>query len=602
MIGSSSLAAAEQARIAGDLVRAEAILRAHVQRKPGDAQAYSQLGVILLQAGKVDHAELMLRRAMTLAPNDPGPGGMLAASLLARGLLAEALSLLDRVPANHPQSETALFNRAVALDGLNRLTEARDQYRALIDRFGSDPRYVLGLNDVRFRLGEVAEACEGLRECLRSAPGDRAALSLLCMMSLYDDASPAERTLGYHMAAARAIGDSDLQGAKPRAPRELRWFDPDPSRRLRVGFFSPDLRDHAVARFLEPLLLHLDRERLDLYCYSCFGSGDSVSRSMRQRVGDDHWRDLWRRESNTAAATVEADRLDVLVELAGLSAHSRIDVLSRRLAPLQLSAIGYPHATCFAAIDGWIVDSVTNPPDAPPPVRPPSTLASVQDLWRLDLCCLCYQPPPSVPELKPREPGGPIRFGSFNNICKWSPACIGLWADVLRAVPDSVMVLKAAAFAYPEVRERTLSRFADRGIPAHRIELMIHAPTGSEHLVSYSRIDIALDTFPYQGVTTTCEALLMGVPVVTLAGDSHVSRIGASLLHAAGVSECVAADAAGYTAIAASLAADRARLRELHGSLRSRLLSSSLCDGPAYARRWEKMISDRWRTLCEAHA
>ncbi|MBS0196967.1 MAG: tetratricopeptide repeat protein [Planctomycetes bacterium] len=600
MTGSSSLAAAEQARVAGDLVRAEAILRAHVRRKPGDAQAYSQLGVILLQAGKVDQAELMLRRAISLAPADPGYGGVLAASLLARGRLAEALTLLDRVPAGHPHAETALFNRAVALDGLNRLTEARDQYRALIDRFGNDSRYVLGLNDVRFRLGEVAEACEGLRACLRSAPGDRAVLSLLCMMSLYDDVSPAERTLGYHMAAARATADFDLQGVKPRSPHELKWFDPDPSRRLRVGFISPDLRDHAVARFLEPLLSHLDRARVELFCYSCFGSGDRVSRSMRQQVGEDHWRDLWRLDSHTAAAAVEADQLDVLVELGGLSALSRIDVLSRRLAPLQVSAIGYPHATCFASIDGWIVDSVTNPSDVPSPIRPTSTLASAQELWRLDPCCLCYQPPMNAPDLAPRVPGGPIRFGSFNNICKWSPMCVGLWADVLRSVPDSVMVLKAAAFAYPEVRERTLVRFAGRGIPAHRVELLDHAPTGSDHLLCYSRIDIALDTFPYQGVTTTCEALLMGVPVVTLAGDSHVSRIGASLLHAAGLGEYVAANAAEYAAIAVSLATDATRLRELHSSLRSRLLSSRLCDAPGYSRRWERLIRDRWRTLCAA--
>jgi predicted O-linked N-acetylglucosamine transferase (SPINDLY family) len=259
-----------------------------------------------------------------------------------------------------------------------------------------------------------------------------------------------------------------------------------------------------------------------------------------------------------------------------------------------VSAIGYPNTTGVPAVDWRVVDSITDPPG--------SEHLCTERLLRLDPCFLCYSPPQEAPEPALPEADAPITFGSFNNAAKIGPTSIELWARVLKAVPGSRLLLKSQTLSDAAGRARIEKRFAQAGIEASRLELVAYSKTRQEHLELYKRVHVALDTTPYNGTTTTCEALWMGVPVLTTLGDRHAARVSASLLHAAGHPELVAKDADAFVQLAASLAQDRARLATLRTNLRGELRASPLCDAPAYAARFHAAIRDCWKQWCKTQA
>ena len=252
--------------------------------------------------------------------------------------------------------------------------------------------------------------------------------------------------------------------------------------------------------------------------------------------------------------------------------------------------IGYPNTTGLPAVGWRVVDSVTDPPDAEWPCteRP----------LRIDPCFLCYTPPEDAPEPAMPAADAPITFGSFNNVAKISAGTLRAWSEILEALPGSRLVLKSASLDFHDTADRVLEAFEEFGIAAGRIELRGWAAQREAHLKMYEDIDIALDTFPYNGTTTTCEALWMGVPVVTLAGDVHMSRVGASLLAAAGLNNLIAHDADGFVKIAVEIARDYARRRELRSGLRQQLARSRLLDHPGFTRGLEAQYRHAWRCCC----
>lgn len=567
----------------GDPAGAEAVLRSGLRRRPGDAEVHGMLGLALAQLGRLEQAEYMLRRAGHLDPNDPRYAGMLGGLLVALGRNSEALVLLERVPTEHPQSTDARFNSGLALARLGRARDSQRVFIELIERVGSHPGACCGLADVLYRLGEVREARSWLRRALRDAPGDGQALSLLAMMSLTDDEASETQIDAAHAAAANAARNSADPGEKPRQP----MAPSAPDKRLVIGFLSPDLRDHPVASFFEPLLEGLDRSLVEPVCYMCHAEADATTRRLQTLVGADHWRDVSGVRDRALRELMLRDGLDVVVDLAGYTTHTRVDALARRVARLQVSAIGYPHQ--IEGLDGWVVDEHTNPIVAGE--RP--------GLIRLDRCFLCYRRTQDAPQPVPRGPG-PIRWGSFNNITKWSPTCLDLWARVLREIPDSQLVLKSGAFVHTGVRERIEGAMESRNVARDRLVVLDRQSDRLEHLASYNSVDISLDTFPYHGTTTTCESLFMGVPVVTLAGSTHVSRVGVSLLNAVGLDSLAARTADEFVHAAVSLAGDETRLANLRHSLRDTLQSSPLGDNGGYAAAWERAIRRAWWTRASA--
>jgi predicted O-linked N-acetylglucosamine transferase (SPINDLY family) len=304
------------------------------------------------------------------------------------------------------------------------------------------------------------------------------------------------------------------------------------------------------------------------------------------------WRSTVAADDERVAAMIAQDGIDILIDLAGHTAGNRLGVFCRKPAPVQGTYCGYPNTTGIEAVDFRLTDAVADPPG--------EDAFYTERLVRLDRCFLCYRPPETVPVAgpSPAGPSGAVTLGSFNALPKINDRVIRLWARVLEAIPGSRLLLKNKALTDRELGPRMLRRFAEAGIGAERIEVMGYSPSTGEHLSLYQRVDIALDTFPYNGTTTTCEALWMGVPVVTLAGDHHAGRVGTSLLGAVGLPELAAATEDGYVETVRGLSADRSRLAALRAGMRERVSRSALCDVQGLVRGVEETYRDVWRAAC----
>jgi predicted O-linked N-acetylglucosamine transferase (SPINDLY family) len=393
---------------------------------------------------------------------------------------------------------------------------------------------------------------------------------------------------GEALACRRRFG-ALLNPAPPVRPGQCPHA-PDPARRLRIGYLSPDFKDHAVMRFLEPVLEHHDRAAFDVFCYHTGSAVDETTR--RIQASPLTWRHIPQIADAQLLAMLRNDALDILVELSGHTSGHRLGVLARRAAPVQATYIGCPSSTGLTTIDYRVVDGITDPPGA--------DTEAAERLERLPGCFLCYRPPEGGPGAADarRNAGGerPITFGSFNNLAKLSAKSVGLFAGALGAAPGSKLLLKGKALGEASVQSTIRDGFAGTGVRPDRLEFLPEQAEFAEHLACYGRVDIALDTTPYNGTTTTCEALWMGVPVVTLAGHVHASRVGASLLSAAGCAEWVAQTPDQFAAIAASLAKPRGP--DERAVLRDRLRASRLCDAVAHTRELEAVYRRMWTAWC----
>jgi predicted O-linked N-acetylglucosamine transferase (SPINDLY family) len=332
-----------------------------------------------------------------------------------------------------------------------------------------------------------------------------------------------------------------------------------------------------------------------VFCYHTGVDEDDLSARLRSRAH--HWRAVARLSPDDLEKTLRADRLDLLVELSGHSDGHRLTVVARRVAPVQVSYLGYPNTTGLAAVDYRITDAQADPPGE-------CDALHTERLVRLPETFLCYAPPfagetVAQPPVRSR---GRVTFGSFNNFAKLSASNIALWARVLDAVPGATLLIKTGGLQDPGLRRLVLERFRAVGIDGARLELAAPTESIEAHMRSYDRVDIALDSFPYHGTTTTMDALWMGVPVVTLRGDRHASRVSASILHTLGLGEMVAESAQDYVRIAHRLALDGDRLETLRGTLRQRLRTSPLMDGARFTRHLEEAYLQMWLAALAAPA
>ena len=369
--------------------------------------------------------------------------------------------------------------------------------------------------------------------------------------------------------------------------------DLNPDRRLRVGFISPDFRGHSVSFFFLPVLQHLDRTAVETFCYAYVDRPDDMTNMLR--AASDHWRDVASMPDEEIARQVRADRIDILVDLAGHTSDNRLLVLARRPAPVQATYLGYPNTTGTTAVDWRIVDRATDPAHA--------DAYAVERLMRLDRCFLAYRPI-DYPEVldPPCLANGHVTFGSFNNVAKLNDTVFETWAATLHRVPASRLLLKHDMSHDPVVRDRIADAFGRRGIAADRIELIQRTRGRVDHLATYGRVDIALDTFPYNGTTTTCEALWMGVPVVTLAGAVHAGRVGVSLLQTLGLASCIAQDLREYALTATQLAGSPGLLATLRRMLRGEMAASPLMDEVGLGASLTAAFRAMWQDHCRRGA
>jgi predicted O-linked N-acetylglucosamine transferase (SPINDLY family) len=535
----------------GRRIEAEAVLREAAQIVPGSHEIQANLAAVLVTANRVEEAISCFRRAVGLKPDYASGWTGLGSALLLAGRGSEAIAPHNRALELDPRHPKARFNRAQAHLSCHRVAEALVDFEAQL---------VLH-------------------------PDHHEARSHRLFLLNYLDTLTPDALFAEHCIYGRRVESVAAREVPPYVPA------PAPERRLRVAFLSPDLRQHSIAYFIEPLLRHLDPEEFELWLYHDHYCVDSTSHRLRGLATG--WRNFVGQSAASVEAAIRADAPDILVDLAGHTGLNRLPLFARRLAPVQVTYLGYPNTTGLSAMDYRFSDGIADP-------------EGVADRWhteevvRFAPTAWTYEPPSDLPAPPPPPcaKGGPVTFGSFNALSKVTARTLRLWRDVLDAVPHSRLVIKsfgldAAAWA---------SRLEAQGIPPARVSLLPPARTVAEHLACYARMDVALDPFPYQGTTTTCEALWMGRPVVTLCGDRHASRVGASLLTAAGHPEWIAADAAAYVNIAADLVRDPRRLAGISRALRGQAAASPLGDYAGQAARFGAALRGCWRTRCAREA
>lgn len=352
---------------------------------------------------------------------------------------------------------------------------------------------------------------------------------------------------------------------------------------LRLGYISPDFRRHSVGYFIEPVLKNHDKRLFEVICYSDVLAPDMLTQKLSSYACK--WHDISRLHDSDVYELVKSDRLDALIDLAGHSGFNRLPVLALKPAPKLVTWIGYANTTGLSTVDYRIVDSFTDPEGL-------TDSYNSEKLLRMPHCFLCFSDAQSFPEITalPMLQNGFVTFGSFNNLAKINDFTVGLWAGLLQAVKGSRLILKSKAFNDAGVMEFTLARFYRHGIEQSRIALYGHLANYEEHLRLYNSIDIALDTYPYSGTTTTFEALLMGVPVLTLAGTTHASRVSLSILCNLHLDYLVAFNEHDFISKAIKLTHDINLLSKLRQTLRDKMKNSPLMDCEGFTRSYEKLL------------
>ncbi|MHB8624348.1 MAG: O-linked N-acetylglucosamine transferase, SPINDLY family protein [Sulfuricaulis sp.] len=430
--------------------------------------------------------------------------------------------------------------------------------------------------------GRIDEAIASFRKGLQINPGLPGLHSNLLFALNYSPAYDAPAIFSEHVRWG---------GIFARLAAPLHANVPNAERRLRVGYVSPDFREHSVAYFLESLLANHSADEIETFCYAEVSRSDSTTERLRLLSG--HWHNTVGINDRELAIRIRADGIDILVDLAGHSMNNRLSVFATKPAPVQVTYLGYPNTTGLTAIDYRLTDAWADPAGS-------ADDYCTEKLVRLPHGFLCYQPPGELPPVvrPPVVSCRHITFGSFNNLSKVTPEVISVWASILRVVPDARLVIKNYSFSDPTVRERYWQLFAQHGINVDRLDFRARDTTIADHLNSYGAIDIALDTFPYNGATTTCEALWMGVPVITLAGRMHAGRVGVSLLSQVGLAELIAESPESYVAVARKLAENTDNLVHLRVAMREQLDHSPLCDGKNFAQDVELAYRSMWRAWC----
>ncbi len=561
-------------------------LFAQAEALDGKVASYPyHLGLVLQALGHLDPALDAFRRAVAIDPKHAKAHNNVGMALHVQGRAPEAVEAYARAAALDPRLAAAHNNLGLLLTERGALADAVAALRRTLALVPQDSRVHSNLGNALLALGQRDEAMAAYDKAVALEPMSPAASNRLLALHYRSDVTPGELRAEHDRWGARY--------ARPPQPAFANERDPD--RRLRIGFVSPDFRDHPVPFFLEPLLRARDPSAMEVFCYAEVAAPDAVTARLQGLC--DHWRSTVGLSDQGLAEAVRADRIDVLIDLAGHTNRGRITAFALGCAPVQATWLGYPDTTGLPAMDYRIVDPVTDPPGI-------AEAWSSEALVRLEGGFLCYGPPAGAPVVEPPPSlaGAAPTFGSFNNPAKLSEATLDAWAALLKAVPAACLVLKASSFTDAEARRLMTERFTGRGIDPARLDLRSYLDDGAEHLAAYGAVDVALDPFPYNGTTTTCEALWMGVPVVTLSGDRHAGRVGVSLLSRVGLAALIADTPDRYVEIAASLIADTARLADLRQSLRERLRASPLCVAPAFAHAFETGLRRMWRRWCDGEA
>ena len=569
----------------GNLAEAERLYLEALRLEPDFAEVSNNLGNVLMEQGQLDKAILQIQKALQVKPDYAEAHNNLGNAFQEQKDFTVAIHCYQRAIKLNPQYHKAFNNLGNAYQKLGLLNQAILCYQKAIEL---RPDYSEAFNNAGNALVESAkipEAIAAYKKALDIDPAYIVAHSNLLLAWQYQ----ADFDIATHYVAAKNWWQ---QQASNSVRPDITKNPATGQKRLKIGYISSDFRQHSVSFFFLPLLTNHDRSLVEVFCYSGVKFPDYLTHKIKMLC--DHWRPIVGRSDHAIADQVRQDGIDILVDLAGHTAENRLPVFAHKPAPVQITWLGYPGTTGMPVIDYRITDDIADPPGEADEYHS-------ETLIRLPLGFLCYGPPVDAPDVSglPARKNGLITFGSFNNLPKVNPEVVALWSRLLDQVTDSRLLLKSKQFTDKYVRQQFLDLFFAGGIGAERLTLLPRAATTAAHLALYHQVDIALDPFPYNGTTTTCEALWMGVPVITLRGERHAGRVGASLLNKIGLGEMVAENQDQYVGIGIELAEDMNALENLRAGLRSHMQSSALCDGRAFARTMEYAFQKAWRNWCQ---
>jgi protein O-GlcNAc transferase len=635
----------------GKLLEAEALYRQLQQHFPQSTDLVHLIGLVEVDTGRKDEGFANLRRVIALQPNIPHYHANLGARLLEQREAVEALACLDRAIKLQPETASHHYNRGNALLQLQRWTDALAAYRRSLDlqpdnqacelqlglalhaagqaqaavahyqdmlhrrpadlsaatNLGAmlqsecdldgaaeafrhalriEPNNTIPLNNlavIHKELGETGPAIQLLRRCVELQPDSKEIRSNLILIMHYDPATTDGAIAEQHAEWNRRHVSATTPHANP----------PTPARKLRIGFISPDLRDHVVGRALLPSLSRHDRSQFEIFCYAG-AHPDAFGQKFREHA--DGWRETTGWPADLFARRIREDQIDILVDLSLHTSDNRLDVFALKPAPVQVSWLGYPESSGLSTMEYRLTDAHLEPPAG-------NRIADANEKpWMIPDCWTCYEPPAGFPEVNdlPSAKGRAFTFGSLNNSCKINDEVLGAWARILRARPDARLLLLAKQGSH---RRRFTEALTKLGVGPEQLRFADYLPSTPDLaqgalLARYHEIDLALDTFPYGGMTTTLDALWMGVPVVSLIGSRNLGRAGLSLLSNVGLQRFAADSVDAYVDLAVRTAQDPAGLARLRSELRGRMQASPLLDAEGFTRKVESAFRGMWHEWC----
>jgi protein O-GlcNAc transferase len=580
-----SLSHASRLYRSGNLQQAKEIYQQIVRFDACNHEALNALGRIMLETGDHVAALQLVNQAVTCNPG-----------------FAEAHFTLGNVLRVHKRFEAAIagYLRAIEIDPAH-----AEAYNYLGNSY--------------FALGEVDKAFDSYQRALELRPDyaeahnnmgnvlnlkcdiDAALMSYHKALSLRPELSKVHSNILFSMNYLPRFSAKDIyeesrrwdeqHGSNPSGLCTRTVTDVRIDRRLRVGYLSPDFYTHPVSFFCEPLFAAHDRDLVEVYCYSDVAVADLVTRRLKSLA--DSWCNTSAMPDEILIEQIRNDQIDLLVDLCGHTSMNRLALFARKPAPIQITWLGYPATTGLQSMDYRLTDAVADPEGE-------ADICHSEKLFRLPDGFLCYAPLRSAPKVSslPFSDNGFITFGSFNNLPKLTSEVLQLWAELLRRIPQAKLLLKNKYCANVSIRRRLIETFCQLGIAESRIIVVPAEPSIQAHLALYGRVDISLDPFPYNGTTTTFESLWMGVPTVTLSGERHSGRVGASILTRLGLDGLIASNPQEYLDIAQELSRDTGRLATLRASLRARLAGSSLCDAQLFTGNVETAYREMWLRFC----
>lgn len=526
----------------GNFSVAEQIYDTVLKNHPTEDRAFHLKGILGFQRGDYKKAIRFIKQAIEIDDSKSFYHNDIGASYYAEGLLEQAIY--------HYEESIKLVEKAETYSNLGEAIKGK---------------------------GEIEQAMECYQKALELKPDFTPGFSNLLLNSNYSTKLTKKEIFDYHVEWGKKFANE--------FSKEEKIFENSLSldRKIKVGYISPDFCDHSVAWFMKNLIKHHDREKFEIYCYANVQMQDKITQYFIEH--SDHWMNITSLDHEKTAAFIQLDEIDILFDLTGHTVSNRLLTLARRPAPIQISYLGYPNTFGLKAINYRVVDNYTDPQGL-------TDAFHIEELIRLPHSFLCYHPPEHSPAIHflPAIKNKSITFGCFNNNSKINTEVIETWSKILKGVPNSRLALKSRNLEDKKNRDSFLEKFKKFDVDPGRIGILGHVQDPAEHLNMYNQVDIALDPFPYNGTATSCESLWMGVPFITLVGDSHVSRVGYSLLKNTGLDEFITNSKEEYVEKAISFAENTEHLRKIRGTMRARLKSSSLLNAKQHTKEMEEAL------------